>query len=71
MSSRILTTAVPSRVIGNNAEGYIACCLAGMGMIQISRFGVLPMSQAGELVEVMPDARAAPVDVAFLYPHRR
>lgn len=71
VSGQILTTAVPSRVIVNNAESYIACCLAGLGMIQIPRFDVLPMLQAGELVEVMPDARSAPMDVAFLYPHRR
>src|SRR5690606_37573405 len=29
---------VPSRVVTNNAESYIACCLAGMGMIQMPRF---------------------------------
>jgi DNA-binding transcriptional LysR family regulator len=27
--------AVPSRVVTNNAESYIACCRAGLGLIQI------------------------------------
>ena len=30
-----------------------------------------PLLQAGELVEVLPDDRAPPMDIAFLYPHRR
>lgn len=63
--------AVPSRVVVNNAESYIACCLAGLGLIQIPRFDVQDLLEAGELVEVMPAHRAAPMPVALLYPHRR
>ena len=58
-------------MVVNNAESCIACCLAGLGLIQIPRFDVLPLLQAGELVEVLPDDRAPPMDIAFLYPHRR
>ena len=67
----VRTLAVPSRVVVNNAETCIACCLAGLGLIQIPRFDVLPLLQAGKLVEVLPDDRAASMDIAFLYPHRR
>ncbi|MNL62135.1 HTH-type transcriptional regulator ArgP [compost metagenome] len=62
---------VPSRVIVNNAESYIACCLAGLGLIQIPRFDVQHLLDSGELVEVMPACRAASMPVSLLYPHRR
>ena len=60
-----------SRVIVNNAENYIACCLAGLGLIQIPRFDVQHLLASGELVEVMPQQRAAAMPIALLYPHRR
>lgn len=62
---------VPSQVVTNNAECYIACCLAGLGLIQIPRFDVQHLLDAGELVEVMPAYRAASMPVSLLYPHRR
>lgn len=63
--------AVPSRVVVNNAENYIAGCCAGLGLIQIPRFDVQHLLDCGKLVEVMPRFRAAPMDVSVLYPHRR
>lgn len=65
------TSRVASRVIVNNAESYIACCRAGGGLIQIPRFDVQYLLDSGELVEVMPAFRAAPMPVSLLYPHRR
>lgn len=62
---------VPSQVVVNNAESYIACCRAGLGLIQIPRFDVQHLLDAGELVEVMPTYRAAPMPVSLVYPHRR
>jgi DNA-binding transcriptional LysR family regulator len=62
---------LPSRVIVNNAETYIASCLAGMGLIQIPRFDVEHLLDRGALVEVMPGYRAEPMDVSAVYPHRR
>lgn len=62
---------VPSRVVVNNAESYIACCLAGLGLIQVPRFDVQHLLAAGELVEVLPQCRAMPMEVSLLYPHRR
>ena len=63
--------SVPSRVIVNNAESYIACCLAGLGLMQIPRFDVQHLLDSGELIEVMPEFRAAPMPVSLVYPHRR
>jgi DNA-binding transcriptional LysR family regulator len=63
--------AVPSRVIVNNAESYIACCLAGLGLIQVPRYDVQQLLESGALVEVMPSFRAGAMAVSAVYPHRR
>jgi len=59
-----------SRVTVNNAEAYIACCLAGLGLIQIPAYDVAEHIARGELVEVMPDHRPASLPLTLLYPHR-
>lgn len=63
--------SLTSRVTVNNAESYIACCIAGAGLIQIPRFDVQHLLDGGRLVEVMPDLRASSMPVSLLYPHRR
>jgi LysR family transcriptional regulator, regulator for bpeEF and oprC len=68
--SEIRKIMLRSRVTVNNAEAYIACCLAGLGLIQIPAYDVANHLAAGELVEVMSDLRAAPMPVTLLYPHR-
>ncbi|EYR77431.1 MULTISPECIES: LysR family transcriptional regulator [unclassified Shinella] len=59
------------RVTVNSAEAYIACCLAGLGLIQIPAYDVRGHLEAGELVEIMPHHRAEPMPMALLYPHRQ
>ena len=68
---RVHSLALPGRVTVNSAEAYIACCLAGLGLIQIPAYDVKRHLDAGELVEVMPDYRAAPMPMTLLYPHRQ
>ena len=65
------TLRMRSQVAANNAETYIACELAGLGLIQIPAYDVREHLAAGELVEVLPDARAEPLPVQLVYPHRR
>ena len=60
-----------ARVTVNSAEAYIACCLAGLGLIQIPVYDVRRHLEAGELVEVLPEYRAEPLPMTLLYPHRR
>jgi DNA-binding transcriptional LysR family regulator len=60
-----------SRVSANHAETYIACALAGLGLIQIPAFDVQHHLLAGELVPVMHDAQAPPMPVHLVYPHRK
>ena len=63
--------SVPGRVTVNSAEAYIACCLAGLGLIQIPAYDVRHHLDAGELVEVLPGHRAEPMPMTLLYPHRQ
>ncbi|EJN06506.1 LysR family transcriptional regulator [Phyllobacterium sp. YR531] len=65
------TLHVPSRVTVNSAEAYIACCLAGLGLIQIPAYDVQAHIDTGELVEVLPGYRAVPMPMTLLYPHRQ
>lgn len=69
-SGEVRTLAVPRKVTVNCAESYIACCLAGLGLIQVPAYDVRASLAAGELVEVLPDLRAAPMPLSFVYPHR-
>ena len=68
---RTLTRALRSRVTVNNAESYIACCLSGLGLIQIPAYDVREHLQRGELREVLPQWRAEAMPAYALYPHRR
>lgn len=63
--------SIRGRVTVNSAEAYIACSLAGLGLIQIPAYDVKAHITAGELVEVMPDYRAEPMPMTLLYPHRQ
>ncbi len=62
---------VQGLVTVNNAESYIACCLAGLGMIQVPAYDVRRHITSGELQEVMPKHRARPMGMAIIYPERR
>lgn len=62
---------VKGRVTVNSAEASIACCLSGLGLIQIPAYDVKNHLVAGDLVEVMPDWRAEGLPMTILYPHRK
>ncbi|WP_066340417.1 LysR family transcriptional regulator [Azohydromonas lata] len=55
----------------NNSEAYLHGCLAGLGIIQAPEPAMRPWMDRGELVEVLPDFRPAPMPVSLLYAHRR
>ncbi|RWR13256.1 LysR family transcriptional regulator [Paenirhodobacter populi] len=65
------TMEMRGRVTVNSAEASIACCLAGLGLLQIPAYDVRRHLVAGELVEVLPRHRAAPLPMTLLYPHRQ
>ena len=62
---------LPGVLTVNNAEAYVAGCLAGIGIIQTPLVTVEAHLRAGSLVEVLPDHRPGPMPVSLLYPHRR
>ncbi|MFO1140124.1 MAG: LysR family transcriptional regulator [Paracoccus sp. (in: a-proteobacteria)] len=66
--ARTQTRPVAWRVSANSADGYIACALAGMGLIQIPAYDVAHHLASGDLVQVMPDHRAEPLPVTLLFP---
>ncbi len=67
-AGRTRSQTVPWRVSANSAEGYIACALAGMGLIQIPAYDVAGHLASGTLVEVMPDHRPEPMPMHLLFP---
>ena len=67
----VRTLPMRGRVTVNSAEAYIACCLSGLGLIQIPAYDVERHLEAAELVEVMPNHRAEPMPMTLLYPHRQ
>lgn len=71
IGEELQTIAMKSHVTVNQADNYIACALAGMGLIQIPAFDVQHHLQTGELREVLRQWRADPMPVIALYPHRR
>ena len=67
----VRTRSVRGRVTVNSAEAYIACALAGLGLIQIPAYDVRDHLDRNELVEVMANYRAAPLPLTLLYPTRQ
>lgn len=60
------------RVSVANAETYIACALAGLGVIQVPRYDVADLLAAGQLVEIrLPGLNLPGLPVTALYPSQR
>ncbi|WP_043771691.1 LysR family transcriptional regulator [Algiphilus aromaticivorans] len=68
---RSIAIRLRSVVTVNNAEAYIACCLAGLGMIQVPAYDVQTEIRDGLLTEVLPQHRPERLPISVLYPHRR
>lgn len=53
------------------ADAYVLCCQAGLGLIQLPRYHVEDALADGTLREVLAAFRPAPLPVSVLYPHSR
>ncbi|HKT66362.1 LysR substrate-binding domain-containing protein [Burkholderia sp. 22313] len=72
MDSGVLQTVTMRSVVAvNSSQAYLACCLAGLGLIQVPRDGLAPLLEDGSLVEVLPEWHAAPLPVSVVFPHGR
>jgi DNA-binding transcriptional LysR family regulator len=70
-SGRVESIPLSGAITVNNSGAYSAACLAGLGIIQVPDVGVRPWLERGELVEILPGHRPAPLPVSLLYPDRR
>ncbi|AKU99523.1 LysR family transcriptional regulator [Labilithrix luteola] len=60
-----------SLVTVDNAETYIAACLAGLGLIQIPIYDVRHHLDSGALVAVMPRYLPPALPISLVYPSRK
>lgn len=67
----LVLTPMQGALTVNNAEAYMAGCLAGLGIIQVPRLGVVDLLARGELVEVLPDLPAPAMPLTLMYANRR
>lgn len=55
----------------NNADAYVACCRAGLGIVQVPRYHVAPYLADGSLQEILKAWAPAPMPVSVVYPTHR
>lgn len=65
------TFAMEGTIEVNNADAFVAACLAGLGLIQTPLIGVEHLLEEGALVEVLPKHRAEAMPLSLVFPHRR
>lgn len=63
----IRTVAVESAILVNDADTYVACGLAGLGLIQGGTFILDAHVRAGELIKVLRNYPSNPRPVSVLY----
>ncbi|MGY2964498.1 DNA-binding transcriptional LysR family regulator [Pseudomonas sp. TE36184] len=59
------------RVTVNSTDAYKSACLGGFGIIQVPALGIGDQLASGELVAVLPEYPAPPLDVSLLYAGQR
>ncbi|MFD1381997.1 LysR family transcriptional regulator [Rhodanobacter aciditrophus] len=62
---------MPTSVTVTNTDAYRACCLKGLGIVQLPENGIKEDLSSGRLVEVLPEFRPGSMPVSILYPSRR
>jgi DNA-binding transcriptional LysR family regulator len=60
-----------SLITVNSTDSYHAACLAGLGIIQSPRIGVLGSIAAGDMVEILPQYPSEPLPVSLVHAHGR
>lgn len=65
------TLALPGAVSVNNVQAYHGAGLAGLGLIQAGLTSLKPYLANGELIEVLPGLRPAPLPVSVVVAHRQ
>jgi LysR family transcriptional regulator for bpeEF and oprC len=58
-------------ILVNETEAFIACVLAGMGLIQAVGAVIAEYLKAGRLIEVLPETETVERAVSVMYPNRQ
>lgn len=69
--NKVQRVAMAGRVTVSSTDAYQAACLGGLGIIQVPLLGVRDLLASGELVSVLGDYLAPPLDVSMLYAGQR
>lgn len=67
----VKTVAMQGIVTVNNSEAYVACAVAGLGLVQLPMYDSYELLESGKLVEVLKEFKTNPMPVSVVYPHRR
>lgn len=67
----LITRALPGQLAVNGADGYVAACEAGLGLIQAPYYHVAAQIARGDLCEVLARWRPPPLPLTALYPPHR
>ena len=62
---------LPKRLAVNSAEGYLAACVAGSGLVQTPHYHVAQLVREWRLQEVLRDCLPPRLALTALYPHHR
>ena len=62
---------LPKQVSVNSAEGYLAACMAGYGLVQTPHYHVAQLVRDGRLQEVLGDCLPPRLALTALYPQHR
>ncbi|KRP61674.1 LysR family transcriptional regulator [Pseudomonas trivialis] len=69
--NKVQRLPMAGRVTVNSTDAYKSACLGGFGIIQVPALGLSAELASGELVAVLPDYPAPPLDVSLLYAGQR
>lgn len=69
--NKVQRIPMAGRVTVNSTDAYRVACLGGFGITQVPALGIRELLASGELVAVLPDYPAPPLDVSLLYAGQR
>ena len=69
--NKVQRLPMAGRVTVNSTDAYKSACLGGFGIIQVPALGIGEQLASGELVAVLPEYPAPPLDVSLLYAGQR
>lgn len=71
VNGKLVTFVQPGSITVTNAEGYVAACEAGLGIIQAPYYHLREQIEAGTLREILAQHRPPAMPLTALYPPQR